>query len=390
MKALVLGAGGMGRAAAWDLARQPGVRVVRLIDRDHTALAEAERELARLLAPGAATEQPARIEAERFDLAESQGLSGMLQGFDVALSAADYRFNEALTKAAIEAKVHLCDLGGNLFVVERQLALDEEAARRGVTVVPDCGLAPGMAGLLGALGVACLDTADSVAMRVGGLPQQPKPPLGYKLVFSARGLVNEYLEPTEVLRDGEVVRVPSLADVEAIEFPPPFGRLEAFNTSGGASTLPRTLRASVRNVDYKTIRYPGHCAIFAGLAAFGLLSEEPVDGVVPRRLTERLLESKLTDDDTDVVLMRVSVEGMKDGNPMRLVYELIDRHDPDTGHSAMARCTAYPAAAIAYMLGAGAIKRRGVLPGELVVPLEEFLGAVRARGLDVTERWETA
>jgi len=274
--------------------------------------------------------------------------------------------------------------------VERQLALDEEARRRGVTIIPDCGLAPGMAGLLAARGVEQLDSTDTVSLRVGGLPAHPKPPLNYKLVFSARGLINEYLEPTEVLRDGQVERVASLTEVERVEFPPPFGVLEAFNTSGGASTLPRTLRGRVRNVNYKTLRYPGHCAVFAAMGALGLFSEEPVRGVSPRVVTEQLLESALADDDTDVVLLRVSIEGRKGGEAKRLVYELIDQHDPRTGHSAMARSTAYPATAIAYMLGIGAIERRGVLPGELAVPLELFVGAVRARGLNVTERWESA
>jgi lysine 6-dehydrogenase len=389
MKALVLGVGRMGRAAAWDLARQPGMDLVRLVDREVSQLAAAEHELARLLAPAAGAAQPARIEAEQYDLSNSQGLAQLLQGFDVALSAADYRFNEALTRAAIEAKVHLCDLGGNVSVVERQLALDAAAQRRGVTVIPDCGLAPGMAGLLAARGVERLDRVETVCMRVGGLPEHPRPPLGYKLVFSARGLVNEYLEPTEVLRDGQLVTAASLADLETLELPAPFGTLEAFNTSGGASTLPRTLRARVHNVSYKTIRYPGHCAIFTGLKALGLLSEEPIGGVVPRQLTEALLERALSDDDTDVVLMRVSIEGQLRDQPRRLVYELIDRASAQTGHSAMARTTAYAAAAVAYMLAAGAIERRGVQPGELAVPLEEFVSAVRARGLDVTERWES-
>jgi lysine 6-dehydrogenase len=365
------------------------VELVRLVDYDRDGLAEAEHEVARTLAGAGGSERPARIEAELFDLSDSDGQAGLLRGFDVALSSADYRFNESLTRAAIEAKVHLCDLGGNIHVVDRQLALDGEAQRRGVTVIPDCGLAPGMAGLLAARAVERLDEAHTVRMRVGGLPAHPQPPLNYKLVFSARGLVNEYLEPTEALRDGEVVRLASLAELESLEFPPPFGQLEAFNTSGGASTLPRTLRAQVKNLDYKTIRYPGHCAIFAGMHALGLLSEEPVDGANPRELTEKLLVRALSDDDTDVVLMRVSADGRRGGRPARMVYELIDRHDPETGHSAMARCTSYAAAAVAYMLGVGAIERRGVLPGELGVPLEEFVGAVRARGLDLTERWET-
>jgi lysine 6-dehydrogenase len=376
----------MGVAAAWDLARQPGVDIVRLVDRDETTLRAAERDLARALVeitPKKAT----RLEAERYDLDDKKGLVRLLQGSNVVLSSADYRFNEALTRAAIEAKTHLCDLGGNLFVVEKQLALDDAARRAGITVIPDCGLCPGMGVLLAAWGVERFDSVESLKLRVGGLPAHPKPPLNYKLLFAVRGLTNEYLEPAEILRNGEVVRIPSLTDVETLEFPP-FGTLEAFNTSGGSSTLPRTLRAKVKNLDYKTIRYPGHCAAFAGMAAIGLLDEKSVDGVVPREFTEKLLERSLRDDDTDVALVRISIEGSHEGKQKRLVIEVVDRHDPKTGHSAMARTTSYPAAAVAYMLGAGAIQKRGVLPGEQAVPLEAFVGAVRARGISVEERWE--
>ncbi|MBX3184840.1 MAG: saccharopine dehydrogenase NADP-binding domain-containing protein [Polyangiaceae bacterium] len=393
MKVVVLGAGRMGRAAAWDLARQPGMTHVKLVDRDPDLLTRAGKELEQLLHGGPRSVRVARIEGQTFDLDQlmtsgPSALCPVIEGYSVVLSSADYRFNEAATLAAIEAKVHLCDLGGNLFVVERQLALSERAERAGITVVPDCGLAPGMAGLIGALGVSRFDSVEKLELRVGGLPAHPKPPLNYKLVFSVRGLINEYLEPAEVLIDGKPTRVPSLTDVERITFPAPYGELEAFNTSGGSSTLPRTLRGKVRNLDYKTIRYPGHCAAFAGMHAIGLLSDEPFQGVQPRPLVEALLEASLNDDDTDVVLVRVTVDGLLNGERRRLSYEIIDLHDAVTGHSAMARTTAYPAAAVAYMLAAGAVEARGVLPGELCVPLDPFLSAVRARGIEVKERWE--
>ena len=354
---MVLGAGRMGRAAAWDLARQPGVSAVRLVDRDADALKAAEHELGQLLA-STLPDSKAKIEASRYDLDDGSGLTRLLSGFDVMLSCSDYRYNVDLTRAAIEARCHMCDLGGNLFVVEKQLALDDDAKRAGVTVVPDCGLAPGMACLFAAHGVELMDSAESVTIRVGGLPAHPKPPLNYRMLFAVRGLTNEYLEPAEALRDGKIVRIPSLTEPEPVEFPYPFGTLEAFNTSGGSSTLPRTLKHKLRNLDYKTIRYPGHMAAFAGMHAIGLLSEKPVDGVVPRQFTEKLLERSLTDDDTDVALVRVTIDGMKGGKAQRLVFEVIDRHDPKTGHSAMARTTSYPAAVVAYMLGAGAIQKR--------------------------------
>jgi len=238
-----------------------------------------------------------------------------------------------------------------------------------------------------------LDHVDDVKMRVGGLPAHPKPPLNYKLVFSARGLMNEYIEPAEVIRDGSIMRIPSLKDVEELKFTMPYGQMEAFTTSGGSSTLPRTFLGKVKNLDYKTIRYPGHAAIFSAMQDAGLLSgvrdeSASVGTVSPRELTETILEKTLSDDDEDVILLRVTVSGVHRGVEGQWVFELIDHHDVETGHSAMARTTAYSAATVAHMLLSGIIEERGVLAGESVVPLDRYIRTMRSRGINITERWE--
>ncbi len=305
------------------------------------------------------------------------------------LSSADYRFNEALTRAAIEARVHLCDLGGNLFVVEKQLAMDADAKRAGIIVVPDCGLAPGMACLLAAWGVERMDSAESVKIRVGGLPAHPKPPLNYKLVFSVRGLTNEYLEPAEVLRDGNIVRVPVAHRAGGRRVSLSVRHPGGFQHLGGrfhAAAHAQGPRAKPRLQDHPLSWASG--GVLPGCTPLGCCPRTPVDGVVPRAFTEKLIERSLSDDDTDVVLVRVSIDGKSSGKRSRLTLEIIDRQEPKTGHSAMARTTAYPAAAVAYMMAAGAVERRGVLPGELAVPLEAFVQAVKTRGIDVRERWD--
>ena len=387
MRAMIVGAGRMGRAAAWDLGRQPGINSVSLVDRDKRVAEQAASEIAELLKGQSGGKSIPELVPVEYDLESSDGHAELVLGHDVVLSSADYRFHLPLTCAAIAARAHFCDLGGNIFVVREQLALNDAAEKAGVTVVPDCGLAPGLACLLGAWGVEQFQRADDVKIRVGGLPAHPKPPLNYKLVFSVRGLTNEYLEPAEVLSDGKVRRLASLTELESVTFPEPYGQLEAFHTSGGASTLPHTLQGRVKNLDYKTLRYPGHCAIFSGMKALGLFSENVIDGVVPREFFERMLVRSLVDDDSDVVLLRVSVSGEREGKAMTKIFEVIDKQNPDTRHSAMARTTAYPAAAMAYMLATGAIQKRGVLPGELCTPLAEYVQAVRARGIDIRERW---
>src|SRR5258706_6341063 len=202
-------------------------------------------------------------------------------------------------------------------IVYSQMALDAQAKESGICILPNCGLAPGMACVIAAGIAQKFSSVDEIHIRVGGLPQHPVPPLNYQMVFSAEGLINEYLEPAEVIRDGNVTTVVSMTDIEALEFPPPFGMLEAFNTSGGISTLTRMYQGKVRSLDYKTIRYKGHCEKFKMLLDLGFASNEPLmvgNSVrTARELFEELLRRKLPANGPDVVLVRVVVAGIMGG-----------------------------------------------------------------------------
>src|SRR5207245_2122224 len=207
-------------------------------------------------------------------------------------------------RAAVEARTNFCDLGGNNDVVAAELALHGEAEKQGLNIIPDCGLAPGMVAVLVAHGAARFEKLEKIQLRVGGLPQNPKPPLDYQLVFSVEGLINEYVERARVIRNGAITFVDSMTEIEQLEFAPPFGRMEAFQTSGGTSTLPETFLGRVRELDYKTIRYPGHCAKFKTMIDLGLCSSEPLPlngmRVAPRRLLADLLVRNLPADEADV------------------------------------------------------------------------------------------
>src|SRR5918997_5930311 len=287
MKILVLGAGRMGLGAAYDLAHNSeGVELVTVADVDEgRARAVAE------------TLRDGRVRAAQVNVEDHARVVELMRGHDAALSCVTYLYNLQLARAAVEARTHFCDLGGNNAVVDAELALDEEARAAGVNVVPDCGLAPGMVSVLAAHGAARFAQLDEIHIRVGGLPQQPRPPLGYQIVFSVEGLINEYVERARVIRGGELIEVESMTEVESLEFPEPFGRMEAFQTSGGTSTLPETFAGRLRELDYKTIRYPGHCERFKLLLDLGLASsvEIELDGtrVTPRRLLGELLTRNL-------------------------------------------------------------------------------------------------
>lgn len=368
MNTLIVGAGRMGTAAGYYLKNQ-GVDVL-FADQNWQAL-------------DAATKAGYGI----VPIHENTDWVAELEGVDVVLSAADYSLNGELTWAAIQSKTHMCDLGGNNDVVATQLALDEAAMDAGVIVIPDCGLAPGLAGWLAGHAVAQLgcnygNTAiiDSVKMRVGGLPANPVPPLNYMVCWSVKGLVNEYIEPSKVILDGNTVMVESLTGKELIEFT---GQpaLEAFHTSGGISTLTETLAGKVKNMDYKTIRYAGHCDIMQGFKQVGLFSEKSENAIVPREFTEYMLQKSLTSGEKDLVLVKVTAELGED----KIEYELVEETDPKTGHSAMARTTAYSAAIVAQMMGEGIITKRGVVPGENCIPMVMFMERLNKAGVTIKE-----
>ena len=310
-----------------------------------------------------------------------------MEGQDVAVSCVPYRFNLELSKAAIESGCHMCDLGGNNDIVRKQLCLDAKARRAEVTIIPDCGLAPGLATVLAADALRRMDRVTELHLRVGGLPVDPQPPLDYMLLFNPAGLVNEYKERPVVIRGGKVRTVEPLDELEEIVFPEPFGRLEAFNTSGGTSTLPQTLLGKVDQLDYKTVRYPGHRDKVKCMMELGLFDEEPVAvkgaEVVPRDLTETLLAQRLPRDGDDVVLLRVRAEGEVEGRERTLTYTIIDHCDKEAGLTAMQRTTAFPASIVAQMMGSGEIDERGVVPQEQVVPTGRFLKELEKRAIKV-------
>jgi lysine 6-dehydrogenase len=377
MKVLVIGSGLMGRGAAFDLARDESVEHVIVADIDSSA------------ATGLARDMGSKFSAEKLDARNRDELVQVFSKVDSVVSAVSYTVNLLHTEVAIETGTHMCDLGGNLWVVEKQMDLSDKANDAGITVVPDCGVAPGMTNILVQAGIDQLTGVDNVKIRVGGLQQNPQPPLDYALIFSVEGLINEYVEPCRALRDGKIVLEDPLIGIEHLEFPEPFGNLEAFNTSGGTSTLPVTHEGKIRNLDYKTLRYPGHAEKMYAFLKLGLMSsdEEDFDGVkvAPRNVLERLLERNLPPTGKDATLIRVTVEGEKDGAPKTVEYQVIDLFDEESNLTSMMRTTAFPATTVATMSVSGAISKRGVLPPEVAVPPVAFIEEIRKRGIEIQE-----
>jgi lysine 6-dehydrogenase len=367
----------MGLGAAFDLAHSADVEVV--------TVADIDMERARAVAE---TLKSDKVKPALVDVTNDVEVTKLMRGHDAIVSCVVYHHNLRLARSAVEARVNFCDLGGNNSVVAEELALDEAARGAGINIIPDCGLAPGMVSILVAHGAQTFEQLEAIHIRVGGLPQNPRPPLNYQIAFSVEGLINEYVERARVIRDGHVVEVDSMTEIERLSFAPPFAEMEAFHTSGGSSTLPESFAGRVSELDYKTIRYPGHCEQFKLLIELGLAGSEEieVDGtrVSPRCVLGEMLLRHLPADEPDVVLIRVEFRGVAKGARRRLRYDIIDRFDERTGLSAMMRTTSFPASIIAQMMARGEIKEKGAIPQERVVPPEAFVAELVKRNIQIT------
>ena len=375
MRMLVLGAGLQGSACAYDLLQQSAVERVTLADLKPGRL------------PAFLKKKDKRLVTARLDAQQSVRLRKLMHGHDAVMSALPYYFNYAVARNAIAAGLHCADLGGNTQIVQKQKTLSAAAAKKGVSVVPDCGLAPGMVNIIAAEGVRRVGEAESVKIFVGGLPQHPEPPLNYQIVYSLEGALDYYTTPSWVLRGGRPVRVDALSGLEMVEFPSPVGTLEAFHTGGGISTMPWAYAGKVQTMEYKTLRYPGHMAVMRPVRELGLLSLDPVTvkgtKIVPRDAFIATVSPRLSKPNgRDVVALRIEVKGR---NGRRVAWQLLDYYDEKTGISAMMRTTGYSLAITGVMQVDGRISATGVHTPDEAVPFQDYVDELKRRGVEIRE-----
>ncbi|MEO6525630.1 MAG: saccharopine dehydrogenase C-terminal domain-containing protein [Gemmatimonadaceae bacterium] len=379
MRMLVLGAGLQGSACTYDLLQNPEVTQVRLADLRFDHLPD-------FLKPHSGP----RLIPTTLDVRDREAVLAVMRESDAVMSAIPYYFNFALAECAVEAGVHFCDLGGNTEIVFKQKELAERARAKGVTVVPDCGVAPGMVNILAEHGIRQLDSVESVRIYVGGLPQHPEPPLNYQVVYSLEGVFDYYTTLSWVLRDGKRTQVRALSEREPVDFPSPTGTLEAFHTAGGLSTMAFRYEGKIPEMEYKTLRYPGHAEIMETIRDLGLLELEPVDvkgaKVIPRDLFAAVVGPKLSKPrGRDLLALRVIVVGTKEGQRAERRFDLVDLYDEVHGVSAMMRTTGYSLSITAQMQVRGQVGPPGVWTPDECVPAALYLAELRARGVDVLE-----
>ncbi len=370
MRTAVLGSGLMGSVIAWDLARSEGVDSVVVADIDPERL-KGVRKRAR----------GKKLSTELLNLKDRRKVVTFLKGFDVAASALPHGIVHPSDLAAVQAGAKMV----NIAFEDEQMALDAQARKTGGVLIPGCGVAPGLGGVLLAHGLEQIGGGDEGHILVGGLPQKPLPPFDYRLVFSIVGLLREYIDDARVFRNGRLLKVRPFSTVENYKFPPPIGTLEGFCTDGLAS-LVYTLHG-MKTLDEITLRWPGHAEKMGLLIESGYFSREKVRAgdadVSPLEVSWAVLGKKLAEGDPrDMTVMRVIAKGRRG----RVVYDMVDRYDEKNGVSSMGKTTAYTASIVTQMLGSGEVKGKGVIPPEVAVrgkSVEELLSELDRRGVRV-------
>lgn len=348
MKVIVLGAGLVGGPMAVDLANDRGIEVG-IADISDEALKSLPENLLKINA----------------DLSVSEAVKKIVKDFDFVISAVPGYMGYNTLKSVIEAGKNAVDIA---FFPEDPFGLNSLALENNVTVITDCGVAPGMMHILTGYVADLLDETENAITYVGGLPEVRELPYEYKAVFSPIDVIEEYTRPARVIENGKLLVKEALSETELMNFPG-IGTLEAFN-SDGIRSLSKTITA--RNISEKTLRYPGHVAIMKVLRDTGFFSQESVEikgqMVKPMDLTAKLLfpKWKLGRGERDLTVMKVVVEGKKNGKKLRYTYDLLDRYDETTQTHSMARTTGYTATVALRMLAAGLYTRKGISVPEYI------------------------
>ena len=386
MKILILGMGLMGPTIAKDCAEAEDVSKVTGCDIDKGKLDEALKYV----------DNP-KFDVEMLSILDHGKLVAKMRDYNLVINGTASRFSVNALRAAMEAKVNIVDLAGGGYPQEGKLY--DEVEKAGISAMPGCGVDPGLIDILSGQAIMGMDQVESVMFACGGLPQDPEPPLDYKIVFGGTKMpVRPGLVP--MIEEGKQVDMDRYSEVEPIDVDG-LDPMEAFTDGYPSSLLKLCVEKGVKSFRGKTIRYSGFVDKIMFLNDLGLISEEPVEyegaKVIPRELFHKVIYPLVKFDtdagDRDLTVLLVRVEGVKDDNKVIIEYDMVDFYDEERGITSMAKTTGFSAAIIARILGRGTIKKKGiqwpvrVINGELV---EELLSSLRERGVEVTETVTTS
>ena len=377
-KICILGSGRQGTAAGYDLIRFLPDCDLTFADIDIRQAIKASERIEKLLEK--------KIDAVQIDLMKKTELCDFLEPFDIFLSSVPYKFNVYLTDMAINTKTSMVDLGGHTLNVKDQLLRDLDAKNAGITIVPDCGMGPGMNVSVAMMGIESMSDPKEVYVWDGGLPLNPVGPWNYSLFFNIAGLTNEYDGSAFFIENGKVTEVPCFEYIETLEFDN-IGKLEAAVTSGGLSTMPWTYENKLEVLHNKTLRYSGHWNQMKAFRDLGLFEEQKIkykgQDLSPRDFYHHLLEPKLNQGNIeDVCLMRVKTIGKNNGEDRVTTIDIVEKYDSKTGFLAMEKWTGWHASIVMIEILKGNIEK-GALPIERALSGRSFYKQALLRSYDI-------
>jgi len=350
MKAIVLGCGLVGELIARDLAKDENFQVT-VADIDEKKLEKLAKE--------------AGIQGIRTDLSNSSDIKKIVADKDIVIGAVPGFLGFNMLRSVIEAGKNIVDIS---FMAEDTLSLDGLAKSRRVTAVVDMGVAPGMSHMIIGYVNSLLDETKSATILVGGLPVIREWPYEYKIAWSPKDVIEEYIRPARLIESGKIVEKPALSDLELVDLPK-IGTLEAFNTDGLRSLL---YTIKIPSMKEKTLRYPGYAEKMRMLRETGFFSDTTIEvggvKIKPIDFTSKLLFPKweLKEGEEELTVMRVIVQGKKDEKILRYTYDLIDYYDKEEKATSMSRATGFPCAIMARLVAQGEFKCPGVCPPEYI------------------------
>lgn len=349
MKIAVLGAGMIGRAMALDLAAQHTVTSFDVDEKNLTLLKERN----------------SNIQTKQTDLGKYEDYIQLFTPFDIIVTAVPGFMGYKTLQTVINCGKNVVDIS---FFPEDVFQLNTRAKEKGVTVITDCGVAPGLSNfIIGRYNEEM--KINALEIYVGGLPKIRKKPFQYKAPFSPADVIEEYTRPARLMENGHIVTRPALSETEWMQFDE-LGTLEAFNTDGLRSLL--YTMPHIKNQKEKTLRYPGHVDLIISLKESGFFDENPMDidgiKISPLRITSKILfnEWKLGAEEEELTVMKVILHGEKDGKKKTVEYNLLDHYDPETKNSSMARTTGYTCTAAVNLIAQNLFNEKGIFPPELV------------------------
>jgi len=350
MKAIVLGCGLVGGLIAKDLDKDNNFQVT-VADIDEGKLNKLTKETG--------------IRGIKADLSNSSDIKKIVTEQDIVIGAVPGFLGFNMLRSVIEAGKNVVDIS---FMAEDTLSLDELAKEKGVTAVIDMGVAPGMSHMIVGYVNSLLDETESATILVGGLPVIREWPYEYKIAWSPKDVIEEYIRPARLIECGKIVEKPALSDLELVDLPQ-IGTLEAFNTDGLRSLL---YTIKIPSMKEKTLRYPGYAEKMRTLRETGFFSDTPIEvggaKVNPIDVTSKLLFSKweLKEDEGEFTVMRIIVQGKKEEKSLCYTYDLLDYYDKNEKATSMSRTTGFPCAIMARIIAQGEYSRKGISPPEYI------------------------